>query len=799
MKEERTYRQYKFVKVVIALIGIMMAWPALAAQAEPEKAVIDLQSAVGFQGNHKEGRWYPARVTLTNESDEALKGELVLSYINGDNGTTDAVVPLELPPGSPVQVTLGIPGVVLNKDTNRVAFYEGTYQSRNSESVKVSGRGYLDSRSSLSYMIGVVSRDPDTFNFMPTLNQKGYDIAVYPMQPDDLPEESHLLDSLDVIVINDTATGDWSEGRIRAIKEWVTRGGTLVLSGGAGYAKTSEAFAELSPIEATGTAQVESSAALAAAGGEALSLPLGLTVSTGKPVRGTATIVEGDVPLAVTAEHGFGHVVYAAFDPSLEPLSSWAGSAMLWAKLLSPSMAPLQQINGGNVFGGYMNEYWQMKNVIDQFPSIKQPELFLLIAMLGLYILVIAPLLYIVLAKVDRREWAWWLIPVLSVAMGVTVFLIGSGDKRNITTHTVEIIELSNDGHAVVSGGTGIFTPAGGTISAKFDERLPLRMYGDSGMMGGLNANGQYQLQSGGSDETLTVWRSVPYWSTRKLWMDRRAADAAEIGALGIAYNQENGTTRITVTNDTPDDLTDVYLLMNGAALKIGDLKQGESGSVAKPASAVSTQTYYNYGGTVFPYPANGMRADEDRRERELLDLYFNKYNGTMFPLKPLIVGFSTDQESKYLVNGGKVKSDNLKMWLKELDPLEHTGSRMTVPAGSISPIVLTNTLQKYELYGDGNIHVGAGELELEYIVPNSYGVAYDKLEVHFPNGGKNASMTWSIWNEKKGQWTELTDPLEPPPSYLTAAQSIRIKMTSAVEGNITLPQVALEGEVLQP
>jgi hypothetical protein len=795
VRGERTYRQPFFARAALALIVFLLAWPALAVHADGEGSGISLQSTIGYQGSYKDGRWYPARLILTNDTEDTLKGDLVLSYINGDNVTTNSVVPLELPPGSPVQVTVGVPGVILNKDSNRIAFYEGGYNDKGTGK-QLGERGYLDSRNSLSYMIGVVSRDPDTFNFMPQLNQKGYDIAVYPLKPEDLPDETELLDSLDVIVINDIPTGDWSESRVQAIRDWVIRGGTLVLSGGAGYEQTSRAFAELAPVVAGGTSQLTSALALESAGGESLALPNGLTVSNGKAVRGTAIVVEGEVPLAVSAEQGFGQIVYAAFDPSLEPMASWAGSSLLWAKLLSDTLMPTS-VNAAMGSGGYLNQYWQLNNILDLFPSIKQPELLLLIAMLGIYILVIAPMLYIVLAKADRREWAWWLIPVLSIVMGVTVFFIGSGDKRSVMSHTVEIVEISGDGHAVISGGTGIFTPAGGTVTALFDEAKPIRFYGDNGMRNGLNSNGHYQLWSGNA-ETKAVWKGVPYWSTRKLWTDRQAAAAEETGTLDVSYKDDNGTSKAIVTNNTTVDLTDVYLLAQGSSTLIGDLKKGESGEAAMPS--MPAQGYFYYGGSVFPHPTNNRQVDEHRRQRELLDMYFNRFNnGVLQAQQPVIVGFSEDHASQYLVDGAKVQSDNLRMWIKELEPVIQTGGRVHVPAGAISPIMTSNTIQSYSSYGDGTMQISAGEMEMEYLLPNGYGVAYDKLDINFVNGNSNPNAVWSIWQESTGQWVELGGSLEAPAAYLTPAQSIRLKMVSTSEGMIWMPQLTLEGEVLQP
>ncbi|MHA6484309.1 DUF7408 domain-containing protein [Paenibacillus sp. strain BS8-2] len=797
MKRGLTGQKLWIAKTLIAVCALVLVWPTLFAKAEGDEATIDLQANVGFQGMFKEGRWYPARLTLTNETDKALKGDIVLSYINANNGTTDAVVPVELPPGSPVDVTIGVPGVILNKDSNRIAFYEGGYQSGKKE-ITLEGRGYLDSRNTLSYMIGVVSRDPDTFNFMPQLNQRGYDINVTLLRPEELPDVSSLLDTFDTLVINDTSTSDWSQARVTAIRDWVTRGGTLVLSGGAGYEATAAAFEELSPIVPTGTVQLDSAASLIAATGEELTMPNGLTVSIGEARRGSAIAVEGDIPLAIIAEQGFGHVLYSAFDPSLEPMASWSGSAMLWAKLLSSSLTPLQQFNGGPNYNGYMDMQWQLNQILDYFPSIKKPSFFLMIVMLAIYILIIAPILYITLSKLDRREWAWWLIPALSIVMGITVFMIGAGDKRNVITHSIELVELSSDGHAVITGGTAVFTPTGGTVTADFDEAKPIRMIGSNDMSNGLNGNGYNQLTSGLS-ETKVRWKSVPYWSTRKLLFDRKVAASEETGTLDVEFHEDAGGTKLTVTNNTPVDLAHVHYLVQGQAVKIGDLLAGESGDIVQPAQSLGGFSYYNYGGSVFPY-SNNAQHDEYQRERQLIESYFGRYNGTTFPVKPVVIGFSTDHESRYKVNGSGIQSDNLRMWIQELSALEQTGNRITVPPYAMMPIVLSTTFKNYSTYGDGSMQIGTGEMELEYMVPNGYNIAFDKIDVAFLNGNGGPGMTWSIWNSESERWDGLQiGQLGAPTIYLTSSQSIRMKLESTGEGMVTLPQVTLEGEVLQP
>ncbi|REK76602.1 hypothetical protein [Paenibacillus paeoniae] len=787
--------------VIACMLFAAVSIPKAAAAGEQAEG-ITIKRTVGFQGSYKQNKWYPISVTLTNHTNSDKSGEVVLSTATSEGNTTDHIVPVDLPIGTAVEVSFALKGTMLSKDTALIRFFEGSYTS--GKSIPLIGMDTLEGRMISGYTIGVVSRDPDTLNFMPTLNVKGYEITVIPLTPEELPDESVKLDMLDTIVINDRSTAEWNEASVKAIKDWVIKGGTLVLSGGAGYAKTSEAFRDIAPVEATGLSELVNVDRLSVLGGGAeLKLEKPITLSSGRVVSGTIELADGSLPLAVSREVGFGSVLYVAFDPSLAPLSNWVGSATLWSKLLKHSLSNPLSAGGAGISrmgGSFYNDLQSgLKAAIDQFPSIKPPSFSLLLLMFGLYVLIVGPLLYGLLAKTDRREWAWWLIPSVSIITGVLVLFIGAGDKRSTQVHTIEIIEISANGPAVLSGATAIFSPTGGTITADFAEKRQLGMYSDNYGSDSLLLNGNFQLIDR-TDRIQAVWRSVSYWSTRKLWMERAVADSAVIGSLRAEYREDNGSLQIVVTNETGVDLNNVSLVINSQVKTGGDLKAGESYTFSNVSYNLSLiiGSYYDYSGMIFPYSPTSDR-DEWQRERSVTSSYFAQFINKTEPLSPVIVGYSTDHDSKYTVNGGKVKADNLKMWVQELQPVNQIGGRVIVPAGTINPLISSNTLQSMQSYGNGVIQVGPGEAELEYAIPNSEHVAYDKLDVQFAQGFNTSDVTWSIWHESTGQWQPIRSNLGAPHDYFTKFDTIRIKLEVLNHSEAVFPYVVLEGEELSP
>ena len=241
-----------------------------------------------------------------------LKGEVVISVISPYGGmTTDYVVPVELPKETPVELTVSLPGTQLSKDNNKIRFFEGA--SAKGKEVAIIGKAFLDSNGTADYTFGVLASDPDTLNFMPSLNVRGYQISVMPLTPEQLPDEASLLDYFDVLAINDVATSDWSEQQVAAITGWISKGGTLILSGGAGYSKTAKAFAAIAPVEPDGGTVSQPISPEMVNAGEAKSASAGdMTLSTGKLAAGATKLLGGGTPIAAERKLGLGKVLYIA-------------------------------------------------------------------------------------------------------------------------------------------------------------------------------------------------------------------------------------------------------------------------------------------------------------------------------------------------------------------------------------------------------------------------------------------------------------------------------------------------------
>ncbi|WP_338556090.1 hypothetical protein [Paenibacillus sp. KS-LC4] len=786
--------KFRLFVMMIVIASLCAGLGTTDSRAYAETAGIELNAEAGYQGTVKVDKRMPAHLTLTNRTNADLKGEVLISIITPyGSTTTDFVVPVELPKETPVELTVSLPGMHLDKNNNKIRFFEGV--SSKGKEVALIGKDFLDSIGTSDYTFGVLASDPDTLNFMPSLNVRGYQISVLPLTRDQLPEEASLLDYFDVLAINDVATSDWSEQQVAAIAGWISKGGTLILSGGAGYSKTAKAFTAIAPLEPDGgtVSQPISSEMVGAA--EAKSASAGdMTLSTGKLTAGSTKLLGGETPIAAERKLGLGKVLYVAFDPALEPIASWSGSATLYTSWLQNSLLPMQQgyTNGNNTF-------WSFQQIVDEFPSISPPNFGLLLVMFIIYMIVVAPVLYLVLRRADKREWSWWLIPLISIICGTAIFFFGAENKRFMSTHSVQVVQLSGKGEGVKSGAFSIFVPNGGEVAARFDETLPLTPYASGSSTGDLNLRSDSRVVSV-EGQTTAEWKNVEYWSTRKAIFENVPMQE-QVGQFKVSYKNSNGQLGYKIKNETLKDLKHVVVVMNGSSYAIGDLKQGQEESVLISAGPNTNKGYFDYGNQIFPY--QGGNQDMFNRHRTLVDAYFHtkNYSSSAIPMiyGPLVLGFSEDEEALFTVNNNKVKADNLTMWVQSLGELEpDENGRFIVPAGFVNPVIIENGVNRLENYENSLYSIGQGELVIEYSFPEREGLKYNQMDIHldpYPSpSGQN--LKWLIWNKTQEKWQSAAAEMEEPSNYLINGFKLQMKLIANTDIETNMPQVALEGEV---
>ncbi|KEO81991.1 DUF4350 domain-containing protein [Tumebacillus flagellatus] len=776
-----------------AFLAAAVLTSALWAPAAWAASDLKMSSSVGWDGTFKLEAPTFVGVTIENQGED-LNGRLVVEPANPQNGgnVVSGVYEKEvvLPKGSTKTFQVEVPGGLF-------------YQPVKVVLLDSQGKQLSDSNPSLvpvqdGVLLGGVSEKKDDLNVfsLVTSPSVGGKVTLKWLKNADLPDRAELLQGLDVLTINHAPAEKLTDEQVQTIREWVERGGTLLLSGGASYQGGGSLFQDLSPVKVTGTGKATDLTDLQRYTGIKPSVGE-LNVSTGSLVADAKVLVKGgSSPLIAERDFGAGHVLYAAYDLGEEPFASWQGNKELWGNVLreadlKPSHMP-SQMNGA------------MRGVDQQMQLISSSQMFrdLLpgyktsaVVFLG-YIVLVGPLLYFVLRRLNRREWGWALIPATAILFTAGTLLFDDGPRSSGTrAQTAAIINLKSDKIAEVSAGSSFLVTKGGTYDVEFKENsfvYPsyLNMSGDS------NAEARTVL---GDAKPSIQYQNVEYWSLRSSFAQTTLNDQGRIQS--DLHIDSSGSLTGQVTNKTKFDLEKVYLLIGNHAYKIDDLPTGKSLQVKQSiqTSASGTAPGISYMEQMFPY-GMGVMDQELEQYRSLISYATSPWDLGTAPVQ--LVGFTKAPLNLYTINEKTVQKDTTLSLVRQVLPLQTDGST-SLPAGLIRPVIFAM---------DGNVfmspeglRMATGSATLEYKLKTSPDYRIDKVTTNFDSAAF-AMYDKQIYNFKTGQWVPVAKENTPVitgdllSQFVSPDGNLRVKFSTTTPQDqfLQYPAVAVEGKVSQ-
>ena len=108
-------------------------------------------------------------------------------------------------------------------------------------------------------------------------------------------------------------------------------------------------------------------------------------------------------------------------------------------------------------------------SAVTNLPSLALPPIGGLLVLLLGYILLVGPVNYLVLRRLDRREWAWITVPALIAVFTVGSFGIGGLLRgSDVIVHEVAIVRgAPGTTAATVQSYLGIFSPSRSTFQVR--------------------------------------------------------------------------------------------------------------------------------------------------------------------------------------------------------------------------------------------------------------------------------------------------------------------------------------------
>ena len=467
-----------------------------------------LTAVFGIAGRYRPGAWCPVSVTVRNPTGDGVAGQVQAlagpdaNRGAGSNPTLGAALfarPVTVSAGSgPQTFSLYTRGLDPGRDSVTVQLVTGgprgdgralaqanTQDTKTSQAITGTPVGDYD-----PLLVGF-GGDPGAFTLLNgrqlavahvgavgvvsgsqlppgSLSQTGASptsVQVAEAGPSDLPDKAAGYGGVDAFLLRSDAPLDaLTEAQADALRGWVAGGGHLVVCGGVDPSRFASAF--YTGLLPASVGPARPAVSLPGAG------PIGALALTPKPLPGVRVLQSAPdgSPLVVSGSYGAGCVTLAAFDPTAKGFQSASfDSGALWRTLLTagptefaavlPHVADREENFHPGYYGG--GDLQLLSDAVMRGPSLDAPGTEVIGLFLLVYLIVLVPVNYLVLKRLDRKELAWVTIPLLVLLFAAGTFGVGYAAKGGaVFVNRAAIVETTaGQREAGVYAELGLFSP----------------------------------------------------------------------------------------------------------------------------------------------------------------------------------------------------------------------------------------------------------------------------------------------------------------------------------------------------
>ncbi|MBA2720672.1 MAG: hypothetical protein H0U52_15735 [Chloroflexi bacterium] len=515
-----------------------------------------MTARVLLHGHARLGSWIAIEVHLVN-SGPSISGEIRLQ--GGAQGGTRYATAVQLDSPSDKTWILHAQPPSFGQQLEVALVVGGEVMLREKIAVSLHDPGQL--------VVGVIAENaprvtgtlrlPDLQNQQPAV--------IVPLAVTDLPTRIEAWSALDRIVWQDVDASSLQAEQLTALRGWLALGGRLVILGGtAGIGALGGFPDDILPYRPVVTVDVAPSSLTSLLGMP----PKGakdLPAMAGELIRGRTLATSSDRIVAAEAGYGGGSVTILGVDPTVGWIAESTAGRSLW-----PSLIPAR--SEGTVA---ISDDGQIVAAVSNLPSLALPPLGGLLLLLVGYVALIGPINYLVLRRIDKREWAWVTMPILIVGFAVGAYAFGSALRgSSIIVNEVAIVRGApgaTEGSANVY--LGVFSPTRGTYQVAIPGGALLSSPISGDIFGGSGAS--LDVIQGNPSRVRNL--AVGFGSLRTI----RAEAQATVPKIHADLALVNGTLSGIVRNDSDTKLERPAVVLGGNVKVLKDLLPGEQVDVA--------------------------------------------------------------------------------------------------------------------------------------------------------------------------------------------------------------------------
>ncbi|MGE5703130.1 MAG: hypothetical protein ACM32O_11415 [Clostridia bacterium] len=540
------------VLLLLLAVSFSMVIPVAYGSADGQ---VEMSLDFPLGGIIKYNQWTQVNVTLDNRG-ETISGHLELAEEEAPSQTKASIrQPFQLQAGETKQISFPIPSETLQQLSP--AMMRVVSDGKILVEKKLLRPNFRDSS-----VIAIIDDNPNAFHFLTSITMDEMQRQRYSIErlkPELVPTESWLLKNVDILAIGNIDSHPFNEYQIEAIKEWVVRGGVLLLYAGEKGSGLLPAFSEQLNLDLT-------KPAIRTDLGEFLALTRKQTLPADR-----VKVYDEQKPMFFSKPTGAGILLYANYDIDAEPFASWQYNRDMWQRVFSEHKV-LDRLERAYEQFAVDGAALQLSQ---RMPGVRIPQASWIMLIWAIYILVIAPLLYLVLKRMDRREWTWAIIPAAAILLTLGVYLIGRPFVvKEDSAYSVNLIKILDEKMAEVQSSASFLTVSGGSYEIEAEagfNAVPIRSHPH----GGFVANGEWRREK--DDKQWLRFENVPYLSVRQATaLGMKDGMGSFENRLSVDQDRISGV----VKNQTAYPMDELILQIGKQRISLGVLGPGEQKQV---------------------------------------------------------------------------------------------------------------------------------------------------------------------------------------------------------------------------
>jgi len=777
------YRSFRRLLPLLVILTVTLAEVGLAAP--PRAETISLTARPAFEGVFRPNRWMPIIVELANEGADRT----VEVQVGTREGAQYATV-VELPNQGRKAVPIY---VYLTPASRRLRV-----QVRHADQELAAATLQLPPINPQARYVGIVAQEDAPLN-LPARLAGGTVPVPIGLRPGDVPEHALGLSVFDTIILEGTPTEGLNERQRVALSEWVLRGGQLILGGGEGLRLTLAGLpATLRPATVTAVESVAATALFGADAG-AGSVPLARLKplqNAGEPPPYPVPLLAGvDVP-ALEQSRGRGVITVVPWPLAHPAARAWADAPGGWEVLLHPFEPPPPGFEAQAIsLDGFIDG--SLAASLTSLPALEFPPLGLLGGLLLVYIVLVGPVTYLVLRRLDRQAWGWVVVPAITLVFAGLTFGAGyaqrGGDVLLASVNLVEMLDGAED-TARLRSFVGLFSPERRgyslRVTAPNETALLVRPISIQGPWDPGAAGGGVFFQEAEASAGVHAFE-VAQWSMRALSADVMTGAAWLSARITITGDTVQGE----VENRSDQVLADVALVQGNRVVRLGDLAPGERRSgvlqrrrVAQPGlfGPVVPLGYLIYSEEIDRQgqPGGQPLNSEAQQRIRILDAVYS-YGLSVQSGQPMVIAWSGAPGLAVTLDETRATSQHTTL-VTGRPQITFTDSVVTLPRGWLAP--------RFESAGAVTCMGGQGlglmlrsePTVVRLLLPRDlYGLRPEAMTLETASDGpwQNTTVV-DLYDWNAGTWetqtlTRRSQPIEAPERFLDRNGALRVRLSN--------------------